>query len=140
MVPYVDMPDTMSGDENLGSTDVVELKVTRDLQGTHSLDSVFDILRSSRRRYLLYYLYGTEDQEVSLEAAINGVREFEAAGPETATIETRQSVRTNLSHEDLPKLGAIGALEYDARSGTILFTGDYLLRDLLEVGSHLELE
>lgn len=130
----------MSRDENIKSNDAVERKVTRNLRGTNNLDTAFDILRSSRRRYLLYYLYGSEDQEVSLEAAIEGVREFEAASPETDMTETRQSVRTNLTHEDLPKLGSIGALEYDTRSGTILFTGDPLLRDLLEVGSYLELE
>lgn len=134
------MCDTMSGQDNSGRNGIVERKVSRDPQGTAKLDAVFDLLRSPRRRYLLYYLYSTDEEEVPLEAAIRGVQEFETAGPETATVELRQSIRTNLLHGDLPKLGSTGMLSWDTRRGTIQFTGDPLLRELLERSSYVELE
>ena len=128
----------MSGQDDCETNDLVKRKVTRDPQGTNNLGTVFDLLRSPRRRYLLYYLYRTEDEEVPFEAAIRGIREFDSAGPETATVETRQSIRTNLIHVDLPKLGSVGVLEYDTRRGTIQFTGDPLLREVLELSSYVE--
>lgn len=130
----------MSGQDTGRTNDLVERKVARDPQGTTKLDTAFDLLRSPRRRYLLYYLYRTNDEEVPLEAAIRGVQEYETAGLETENGESRQSVRTNLTHGELPKLGSTEMLRYDARRGTIQFAGDPLLREILELSSHVELE
>lgn len=112
---------------------------TRDEEVTDELDTVFDVLRSARRRYLLYYLYDTEDAVLSLEELVEAVRQYEAADTETDELPPRQSVRTSLVHAHLPLLAAKGVLDNDSRRGAVRFYGYAPLGEWLERARHLEL-
>lgn len=113
---------------------------TRDSQVTGQLDSVFDLLRSSRRRYLLYYLNDSAEAVHSLEEVVEAVRQYEVADTEAEELPPRQSVRTNLVHAHLPRLASMGVLEHDATNGTVRFCGYAPLEEWLERARQLELD
>lgn len=117
-----------------------ETPVTRDEEVTDELDTVFDVLRSARRRYILYYLYDTQDAVLSLEELVEAVRQYEAADTETDELPPRQSVRTSLVHAHLPLLAAKGVLDHDSRRGTVRFYGYAPLGEWLERARHPELD
>lgn len=59
----------------------------RDAGTTRTLDTVFDLLRRSRRRYLLYHLYASDDGLSTLEAATEAVFRYEHAGTRSTEVE-----------------------------------------------------
>lgn len=112
---------------------------SRDAQETDQLDTVFGLLRVARRRYLLYYLYDAEDEVISVEELVEAVRKYEGADTTADELPQRQSIRTSVVHNHLPRLGAMNALDYDPRSGTVRFYGHPPLETWLEKASQTEL-
>lgn len=113
---------------------------SRDAHETNQLDTVFGLLRAARRRYLLYYLYDAEDEVISVEELVEAVREYEGADTTADDLPQRQSIRTSVVHNHLPRLGAMNVLDYDPRSGTVRFKGHLPLETWLEQARQLELD
>lgn len=75
-----------------------------------SLDTVFELLASSRRRSALYVLYRS-DGSVALSDLVAEVASMEEVAPER--------VATALHQVHLPKLADAGVVEYDAEDETV---------------------
>lgn len=117
-----------------------ETRSSRDFEVTSQLDTVFDCLRSGRRRCLLYYLSDTEDEVVSVEDIVEAVWQYETPSTGPDNVPLRQSIRLSMVHVHLPRLEAVGALDYDSRRGEVRFNGDSSLEAWLEQAARLELE
>lgn len=113
---------------------------TRDSQSTDRLDSVFSVLQAARRRYLLYYLYNTEDTVLPLEEVVEAVQNYEAAGNGDEELPPRQVIRTSLVHTHLPKLADVGLVDHDPRRGTVQFQKHAPIEEWLEGARRLELD
>lgn len=107
---------------------------------TDDLDTIFDLLYDSRRRYLLYYLVTGDSDVVELTAAVTAVRNYEAAGTETAGRPSREEVRSDLHLIHLPRLANASVLDYDRRQGTIRLTGHSELEHWVEHAHSKEIE
>lgn len=135
----------MSGDSSNGGTGQngggdVPSSVTRDPAFTDGLDTDFEVLSDSRRRYLLYYLFSIDDDVTDLDAAVDAVCTYEAAGTGSDDRPSREIVRTELHHVHLPRLAEVGVLDYDPRQGTIRFDGRPSLEELTEHARYGEID
>lgn len=100
----------VDGDEN-GS----EREQTLDQSETPSLsqDNVFAVLSSKRCRYVLFYLQ-TVESSAEVSSLVEAVAEWETGNPiDHVSEDHRQRVLTSLRHAHLPKLSAMGLVEYD---------------------------
>ncbi len=104
---------------------------------TPSLDLVFDILADQRRRYALYYLYGSSDGVATVDEIADHVVSLEEYGD--SVDDHRLHVVTSLQHMHLPKLEDAGVLEYDPRSETVRYWNQPSLEEWLEHAQHKEL-
>lgn len=90
--------------------------------GEPTLDRIFDLLGSRRRRYVLYYLNETDADVVTLDDVAERVVAWERewAGDDDADRDTHlEYVRTALHHNHLPRLADAGLVDYDPRSRTV---------------------
>lgn len=131
--------------EDVGEIKAGQLKkapahTTRDSRRTEQLDTVFDLLRVARRRYLLYYLHGMEGTRTTEEEAVDAVCAFERGGTEADESVSRQSVRVDLAHAHLPKLSAMGVVDHDPREAVIELNGYPPLEEWLDWARYLELD
>jgi DNA-binding transcriptional ArsR family regulator len=84
-----------------------------------SQDQVFEVLKSPRRRYALYYLR-REGGIVELSDLTDQVAVWEnETTPSGLTSEQRKRVYISLYQTHLPKLDDAGIVEYDRDEGTI---------------------
>lgn len=134
------MSDVFTSDGDESTKDGPTSPAIRDSQATRQLDTVFDVLRSPQRRYLLYYLNDSVKAVLSLEELVEAVRQYEAADSEGDELPPRQPIRTNLIHVQLPRLASMGVLDYDIRSGTVRFRGYAPLEEWLERARRHELD
>lgn len=111
----------MAGQENRNNRpqEFEELFISSQTTSQFNADSETD--KDERLRFLLSYLYGTESQRISVEELVAVVEEFEIERPETDEPPIRQSIRTSLVHEYLPRLASVGVLDHDPRRGEIRF-------------------
>jgi len=87
-----------------------------------SQDIVFDILSSSRRRYVLYYLR-TIGEPVELTDLAEDVAAWENdCSVEELTTQQRKRVYVSLYQTHVPKLESVGLVEYDQDSGEVSLT------------------
>lgn len=114
--------------------------VSRSPGVTDGLDTVFDLLSNSRRRYLLYYLAEVDDDVVELSAAVGAVGEYEATEPDAGGRSPREATRIALHHDHLPRLANAGVVDYDPRQGTVRLTGREGLSEWVEHARSRELE
>ncbi|OVE84125.1 DUF7344 domain-containing protein [Natronolimnobius baerhuensis] len=109
---------------------------------TPSLDEVFRLLSSRRRRYTLYHLYEQDDGVATATELTNHVARLEVAADETppteVTDELITTIRTELQHVHLPKLEDAGVLEQDQRSETVRYWTQPSLEEWLEHAYHKE--
>jgi len=89
-----------------------------------------DILDSSRRRELLTCLIADEDPIAVTDLATELAETDAFARPDGST-PARQTVRTELYQDHLPKLTATGVVEFDSVLGTVEFTGPQSLETRL---------
>lgn len=88
-----------------------------------SRDTVFDLLSSARRRYVLYYL-----RRHGGEATINELAKHLAAwendaDPEELTRQDEKRVYVSLYQTHVPKLEEQGIVDYDGDSSIVSLTG-----------------
>lgn len=114
--------------------------LTRNLQVTNHLNTVFDVLQKPHRRYLLYYLYGVEEAVVPVEDVVGAVRRYEAAGIDPDEIPATQSVRLDLLNIHLPKLVSEEILDYDSEREKVRFWGCKPLDEWVYHARHLEFD
>jgi len=112
---------------------------SRDPDRTVQLNTVLDVLRDSRRRYVLYVLQEADESAVPFETVVEGVRRYEAGDGAGAELPPRQFVRTDLVHVHLPKLESAGVLDRDPRTGVVQFHGDPLFEEWAERTREFEL-
>jgi len=85
-------------------------------------DTVFDVLSSARRRYVLYYLQQSDDP-VDINELARQVAAWENdTDVENLTDQQRKRVYISLYQTHLPKLDSIGIVEYDKESGEVALT------------------
>lgn len=98
------------------------------------LNAAFDLLGSSRRRYVLYYLTDLSDEpaEVAVDVLAEHVAACEAVPGRDADEETVARVRTALRHVHLPKLADAGVVDYDPGERTVTLRGTAGLDPLLD--------
>lgn len=104
------------------------------------LDTVFDVLRERRRRYLLYYLNDVDASEISFEEAVEAVRTYLDADPDSDVEHSRQQIRIDLIHAQFPRLEDAGVLEYDPRRAELEVREGSPLNEWIEQTRRLELE
>jgi hypothetical protein len=89
---------------------------------TPSLDTVFELLSDSNRRYAMYCLIQAPNGVKELSELVTDVlrlrAEIEGIDP---TDEVRESLRIELHHKHLPKLQDENIIEYDTRSEHIRY-------------------
>ena len=98
-----------------------------------SQDLVFDILSSSRRRFVLYYLRQV-DEPVDLTELAEEVAAWEnECSVEELTTQQRKRVYVSLYQTHVPKLESVGLVDYDRDSGEVSLTSRaYQLDNYLE--------
>ncbi|WP_283401972.1 hypothetical protein [Halorubrum sp. DM2] len=121
-------------------TDTVVTMVSRDPEQSVQFNTVLDILRIPRRRYIVYILQEADESVVPFETIVEEVRKYEASDEAESELPQRQSIRMALIHVHLPKLESIGLLKRDPQTGDVRFYGDPLLEEWAERTSQFELE
>lgn len=116
------------------------LPSTRHSQVTADLEMIFTVLRVARRRYLLYHLNGCDDGVMDTDDAVDAVCAYEKLGTEREGVLSREKVRIDLHHAQLPMLEEAGIIDYDSRQGTIRYHGFPPLDEWLEHARHRELD
>ncbi|WP_331234446.1 DUF7344 domain-containing protein [Natronorarus salvus] len=85
-----------------------------------TLDTLFDLLRSERRRHVLYHL-NEQKGEVPVEEVVAAVTAEETDGsPSPGEFE---EVEVSLRHVHLPKAAEAEFIEYDREEGLIQVSG-----------------
>lgn len=95
-----------------------------------SIDSLFDILASDRRRCVLYYLYRTDEQVATVDELVEFI--LEVKGVEGSPEEAYTNVAISLHHVELPRLVEEGVIEFDRRSKTVRYWSQPSLEEWLE--------
>lgn len=89
---------------------------------TLSQDTIFSILSSPRRRYVLYYLRSV-DEPVVLNDLADKVASWEYDKPvEDLTDQERKRVYVSLYQTHVPKLESVGLVEHDDETGEVSVT------------------
>lgn len=96
---------------------------------TEAIDERFRLLGQHERRCLLRFLGAAETDRVSIDEVVSHLQERDPAPDE------RDRLAVALYHNHLPRLAEIGAIQFDADSGTVRYDGDELLDALLESSS-----
>jgi DNA-binding transcriptional ArsR family regulator len=95
---------------------------------TVDLDAVFDALSSQRRRAVVHCL-----------ASRSGAAPVDALAERIAAWERDERVAASLRHSHLPKLAALGLVDYDERSETARFEGHAAAEEWLDHAAALSL-
>lgn len=136
------MSDAHSGGENGERNKDGEnlTSVTRYPNVTDSLNTVFDLLRDARRRFVLYYLFSIDGDVAEREAVVDAISTYERAGADSDDYPDPETVRIELHHSHLPQLAEAGVIDYDRRQGTIRFTPSPALEEWVEYAEWKELD
>lgn len=104
------------------------------------LDELLSLLSYRRRRDTLYYI--SDHETASLESLATSIAAREADIPaENVSADEREAVLIDLYHNHLPKLADQRLIEYDSRSGAIMWSSPPdNLEELLECCHALEAE
>lgn len=84
-------------------------------------ETMFSLLSSRRRRYLLYSLVDMEGSVVERSQLVAWLAAAEHGLDADDSLETQ--IETDLHHNQLPRLEAAGIVDYDPRQGTIRYDG-----------------
>lgn len=93
-----------------------------------SVDAVCDLLADEHRRAFLGYLIEAPEAYVNLDDALDAI--WQGNRP-------RRSLRMDMTHRHLPKLENVDVVEYDDHSGDVVYYGDPLLEEFLEISNRL---
>lgn len=129
---------TKIGGTNAETEDLSSL--TRYSSVTADLNTIFDLLSAARRRYLLYYLMELDTEVAEFEAAVDAVYKQEVNSTDSGDHATREEVRLDLHHMQIPKLVEAGVVDFDPRHGTIRYADQPALEEWVEHAHHKELD
>ncbi|UTF52298.1 DUF7344 domain-containing protein [Natronosalvus rutilus] len=101
-----------------------------------SLDLVFELLASRRRRQALYYLSEQSDGVASVDEIADYVHTNDDRSDCSA--DGRSEIAAGLRHVHLPKLEDAGVVDHDARSQTVRYWSQPSLEEWLEHAYHKE--
>lgn len=87
----------------------------------------FALLDQYERRCIIHFLREAETDQVSVSDVVKHLQE------QDQTPDDRDELAIALHHTHLPKLAALGALDFDSRSETVRYDGDELVDSLLEL-------
>jgi hypothetical protein len=96
-----------------------------------SLDRMLAALANERRRAVLRSLIEAPERTLDVETLTGRIAG--RGGDEPVSEDRRQEARIALHHSHLPKLDAIGVLDYDSDATQVAFVGDDLAEDLLSL-------
>lgn len=92
-------------------------------------DTIFDILSSARRRYVLYYLRQADDP-VDINELARQVAAWENDVPvDELTDQQRKRVYISLYQSHIPKLDSLGIVDHDKDTGEVTLTQNAKLVD-----------
>lgn len=117
------LKDGMSGHENPNTRPQAFEELFTDSPAPTQFEAEPENDQDGRLRLLRSYLYTTDSNRVPIEELVAAVEEFETERPETDERPIRQSIRTSIVHEYLPRLASEGLLDYDPRRGEVRFHG-----------------
>jgi len=105
-----------------------------------TLDETFDLLRNRRRRDVLIYLAGVEDNSATLgELAEHVAAKENDIDPAELSSTQRKRVYIGLYQCHLPKMDELGVVDYDQDRGTVVLQdGSRLFEYLPEVETETE--
>lgn len=122
--------DDASGDDEITNhceSDPFPGRVVCD--GGRRFDEIYTALADQRRRFALYHLREEERASLTDVAAQIGAWERDCPVGDVPN-DTRADIETALYHHHLPKLQEGGVIEYDDRSGTLVFRDPHELAEL----------
>lgn len=99
--------------------------------GSDSLDTFLDVLADQRRRSVLESLWGHPDDSISLTDLLERMTAAAERDREVNEVNHRE-LRLDLHHRQLPKLSAVGIIDYDPRTRTIRVRAAEEMRALYE--------
>lgn len=91
---------------------------------TERRNALLNALADRPRRAVVSYLRDATSDGASVATLADAIATPDGSGPD--------DVATRLHHDTLPRLDEIGVLEFDARSGTVVYRGDEDLEALLD--------
>lgn len=103
---FVDEQDFLRGPES------------RDLD----LDTIFDALGLRRRRIVLHHLRSREEEWVPLSDVVDRVHAWESELGDPSSV-SAERIELDLVHRHLPKLDALGVIEYDGKRERVAYRG-----------------
>lgn len=106
-----------------------ESSLSRDATETQSdeltRDQIFTVLSNRRRRWVLHYLKGCEEQRIDLRTLVDTIAAWEyETSAEDLPWKKRKRIYTALRQSHLPKLDDAGVIEYDRDRGEVALTDD----------------
>ena len=104
----------------------------RGTDGAYDLDVVFDILSDRRRRIVLNRLRTAGEEWVDVGDLAEGIAEWEIelVDPTTVSVE---SIEIDLVHGHLPKLDAVGVIDYEADDRRVAYRGEDRVERFLDL-------
>ena len=96
-----------------------------------SLDDVFRALAASHRRAICRYFESSGDDVAEFDDLVEFVVEEEGPARADDRSEHRREVAVDLYHVHLPRLSEAGLVEFDHRTGRVLYLGAPLARSVL---------
>lgn len=83
------------------------------------IDTVFEMLKNHRRRYVLRYLI-MEDGRATMDELVEQIAAWELSKPiETITTQERKRVYISLYQTHLPRMDDVSAISYNKENGVI---------------------
>ncbi|WP_458191021.1 DUF7344 domain-containing protein [Haladaptatus sp. NG-WS-4] len=99
-----------------------------------SLDTYFDLLADKWRRHLLYYFADTTAHTVTVDELVTHL----IHRVDTAASLGKKQVTIELRHKHLPKLAAVGVIEYDSQEKAIHYFWGTELDEVVAFAARME--
>lgn len=90
---------------------------------TGELDTLFSILSSRRRRWVLYSLVSSEEAVIERAELVDTILAHEQTDGPGEEPPPRTTLEIDLHHKILPRLEDEGYIDYDSRQGTVRYDG-----------------
>jgi hypothetical protein len=96
--------------------------------GADRVDELLAVLASRRNRAVLQY-FRVSPTDV---ASLTDVAEYVSSRSDTRDSPDQEQVAMILHHRNIPKLSAVGVVEYDPRTKTVRYRGDRMVEECLQ--------
>jgi hypothetical protein len=113
--------------------------VAPDVEPRLSLEAVFRALSDRYARYVLYHFIRGDEEVAHVDELAAAVRSIDARCAPSGTDVRSDCDRRALTDDHLPPLVEVGAIEYDARSGTVRYWRQPTLEEYAAHAAYQEL-